>query len=127
MGSEQDKPSTSEGQVACTWDPARQIKPLVNKGGRPKGSRNKDTLFKEMMTLDFQNIAKKDIKKIYKILFEKAQGGDMKAIKVILDRVVPVTKAIDLEDLEKGGLQININVGAMEQDPIDVDFVEVIE
>lgn len=106
--------------------------PVKNKGGRPKGSKNKDTIFKEMMSTKFQNVAKSDIQKVYKILFERAQEGDMKAIKLILDRVVPVTKAVDLAELEKGGLQINIQVGDMknpyaEADAIDADYVEVVE
>ncbi len=100
----------------------------INKGGRPKGSKNKDTLFKELMTHDFQGIAKKDIQKVYRILFDKASQGDMKAIKLILDRVVPVTKAIDLGDIEKGGLKININVSPMEQKPaIEADYAEVVD
>lgn len=100
---------------------------LRNKGGRPKGSKNKDTLFKELMTQDFQQVAKKDILAVYRVLFDKAKNGDMKAIKLVLDRVVPVTKAIDLEELETGGIQININVGEMKTDPaLDVDFVEVV-
>ena len=130
MASKQGKTSSSKGLslkggLASVHDNTA-IKP-INKGGRPKGSKNKDTLFKELMTSDFQQVAKKDIVKVYRILFDKAQKGDMKAIKLILDRVVPVTKAVDLEQLEKGGLQININVGEMTKDTLEVDYVEVIE
>ena len=127
MGSEQDKPSTHKVLTPAQQALEDTIKPLVNIGGRPKGSKNKDTIFKEMMGQKFQGIAKKDILKVYKILFKKAQDGDMKAIKLILDRVVPTTRAIDLEDLEKGGLQLHINIGKLEREaPLDADFVEVV-
>ena len=94
--------------------------------GRPRGSKNKDTLFKELMTGKFQDIAKKDIEKVYSVLFEKAHNGDMKAIKLVLDRVVPITKAVDLADMEKGGLQINISVGEMKGHTIEGE-AEVVE
>ena len=83
--------------------------------GRPPGAKNKDTLFKELMTGQFQDIAAVNVKKTIEVLFEKAQEGDMKAIKLVLDRVVPVTKAVDLADMDKKGLTINISVGSMEE------------
>lgn len=109
---------------------AGEDKPIVvNRGGRPPGAKNKDTLFKEMMSGKFQTVAQKDIAKVYDVLFDRAHKGDMKAIKLILDRVVPVTKAVDLDDLERGGLQINISVGNMEKDPavVDAEYVEIID
>ncbi len=102
--------------------------PVKNKGGRPPGSKNKDTLFKELMAGKFQSKAEKDITKVYEVLFEKAGKGDMKAIKLILDRVVPSTRSVDMEQMEKGGLNINITVGNMEQanvDVIDAEYTEV--
>ena len=82
--------------------------------GRPKGAKNKDTLFKELMTGQFQDTAREKVEKTFHVLFERAHAGDMKAIKLIMDRVVPVTKAVDLADMEKKGLTINISVGNME-------------
>jgi len=96
-------------------------KPLM---GRPKGSKNKDTLFKELMTGQFQDIAVINVEKTIAVLFEKAHGGDMKAIKLIMDRVVPVTKAVDLADMEKKGLTINISVGSMEEAQAEGEIIE---
>jgi len=49
--------------------------PLVkNKGGRPKGAKNKDTLFKELMSGRFQERAKSDIERVYTVLFDKAHN-----------------------------------------------------
>ena len=89
--------------------------PMPARRGRPKGAKNKDTLFKEMMTTKFQDIAQERIEKTFEILFKKVEEGDLKAIKLVLDRVVPVTKAVDLADMEKKGLTINISVGSMEE------------
>jgi hypothetical protein len=101
------------------------------KRGRPPGSKNKDTIFKELMQQDFQALATTEVKKVFNVLFEKAQDGDIQAIKLVLDRVIPVTKAVDLADMEKRGLTVNISVGALEDSPlvtgevIEGDFEEV--
>ncbi len=106
-------------------------KPIVPRGrGRPPGAKNKDTLFKELMTTKFQDIATKDVERTIQVLFEKAKEGDMKAIKIVLDRVVPVTKAVDLADMEKKGLTVNISIGNLEESGQvieDVEYAEVIE
>jgi hypothetical protein len=115
-------------EVAPSGDPLvkgeKQLTPIKPKPliGRPPGSKNKDTLFKELMTGNFQEKAIKDIEKVYEVLFSKAHGGDMKAIKMVLDRVVPVTKAVDADAI-KGGVSISINVGSMEE----AQKVDVIE
>jgi hypothetical protein len=107
--------------------------PMVARRGRPKGAKNKDTLFKELMTGKFQDIAVEHVEKTIAVLFQKAHQGDMKAIKLIMDRVVPVTKAVDLADMEKKGLTINISVGSMEDAQAegaiieDADYTEVDE
>ncbi len=107
------------------------IKPIAPRGrGRPPGAKNKDTLFKELMTSKFQDLATTEVEKAIEVLFKKAHDGDMKAIKLILDRVVPVTKAVDLADMEKKGLTVNISIGNLEdsgQVIEDVEYAEVIE
>jgi hypothetical protein len=90
--------------------------------GRPPGAKNKDTLFKELMTGQFQEKAIEDIEKVYDVLFKKAHQGDLKAIKLVLDRVVPVSKAVDSEAV-RGGVTVSISVGRME----DAQSVEIIE
>ena len=109
-------------------EPAKDI--AKRKPGRPPGAKNKDTLFKELMTGSFQSKAIADIEKVYSVLFEKAHKGDMKAIKMVLDRVVPVSKAVDLADMEKGGITVNVSVGALEgvrEDIEDAEYNEVSE
>ena len=98
------------------------------KRGRPPGAKNKDTLFKELMAGKFQDIAQINIEKTFEVLFEEAHDGNMAAIKMIMDRVVPATKAVDLDDLERKGLTIQISVGNLE-DSVQggVPTAEVIE
>jgi hypothetical protein len=98
-----------------------QDKPIM---GRPKGAKNKDTLFKELMTGSFQETARNKVERTFEVLFEKAHEGDMKAIKLIMDRIVPVTKAVDLADMEKKGLTINISVGNMEDAQVQGEIIE---
>ena len=79
--------------------------------GRPLGSKNKTTLFKEAMKEGFENLLEKEGKAVFMAVVEKAKDGDMSAAKMILDRVVPVTKAVDhtIDGVSgKGGVTINI-------------------
>ena len=105
---------------------------VQRKAGRPPGAKNKDTLFKELMRGRFQDIAEVNVQKTFEVLFEKAHGGDIQAIKLVLDRVVPASKAIDMEALGKrGGLVVNVQIGDLEQaqreqqEAIDAEFTEV--
>lgn len=102
------------------------------KRGRPPGAKNKDTIFKELMTGEFQSLATQEVKKVFGVLFEKAKEGDMTAIKMIMDRVVPASKAIDLEKATSGGITVHISVGSLEDSPLvageiieDAEFEEV--
>src|SRR5512139_2068769 len=87
-----------------------------NLAGRPKGAVNKTTLFKQVMQEGFEKELQRDFKKVLRTVIDKAIDGDMTAAKMLLDRVVPTSKAIDLDDLAKGkGFSININVGSLEE------------
>lgn len=98
--------------------------PVKRKAGRPPGAKNKETLFKELMSGQFQDIAEKNIEKTFSVLFERAHEGDMKAIKLIMDRVIPASKSVDMNDMEKKGLTVNISVGSMEQATIEGEIIE---
>lgn len=88
----------------------------ANLKGRPKGVLNKTTLFKQVMQQGFEEALQKDFHKVLRTVVDKAIDGDMTAAKMLLDRVVPTSKAIDLDDLAKSkGLTISINVGSLEE------------
>lgn len=114
--------SQGNQEIQVNSQPAGTSVPAKRGPGRPPGSKNKDTLFKELMTGQFQSKAIADIEKVYSVLFEKAHAGDMKAIKMVLDRVVPVQKAAD-GTMSKGGITVSITVGSME----DAQAAEIIE
>lgn len=106
-----------------------------NLTGRPKGVKNKTTLFKEAMKEGFENLLEKEAKKVFEAVVSEAKNGNMVAAKMILDRVVPVAKSIDISagDTAKGGIVINIesltaSIGkADEGEVIDIEEAEFTE
>ena len=93
--------------------------PKQLKTGRPKGALNKKTskakIFREQMANHFEKVMEKDFKYVLKNTVEKALDGDMSATKMLMDRVIPVGKAIDLND-NKGTPAISINIGSLIKD-----------
>ena len=100
------------------------MKPL-NPTGRPKGSENKYTMLaREVMSAKAPEIVNKVI--------ERAMDGDVHCLKMCMDRILPVHKAIDPNRV-KNDAQVIINVASLDsiQQSIDVtpedDLVEVEE
>ena len=78
----------------------------ANPGGRPKGSVGKYTaLSREMMSERGPEIVQKVI--------EMAMDGDVHCLKMCIDRILPVHKAVD-PNRTKQQSQVIINVGASE-------------
>ena len=76
----------------------------ANPGGRPKGSVGKYTaLSREMMSERGPEIVQKVI--------EMAMDGDVHCLKMCIDRILPVHKAVD-SSKSKQQSQVVINVGA---------------
>ena len=97
----------------------------LNPAGRPKGSENKYTaLAREVMSSKAPEIVNKVI--------EKAMDGDVHCLKMCMDRILPVHKAIDPNRV-KNDSQVIINVASLDsiQKSIDVtpedELVEVQE
>lgn len=87
-----------------------------NLKGRPKGIKNKTTIFKEAIREGFEEKLMKDGMKVVDAVVAKAIDGDMTAAKLLLDRILPTSKAIDLDQLEKSkGVTISINLGSLEE------------
>lgn len=87
-------------------NPALKKGVVLNPKGRPKGSLNKYTLLaREMMAERGPMIVEKVI--------QKAMDGDVHCLKMCMDRILPVQKAID-PNKAKQQSQVIINVGASE-------------
>jgi hypothetical protein len=92
---------------------SKGMKPL-NPAGRPKGSVNKYTaLARELMSEKSPEIVNKVI--------SKAMEGDVHCLKMCLDRILPVQKAID-STRTKADAQVIINVSSLDsiQQQLDV-------
>lgn len=81
----------------------------------------KKKVFKDQMQAHFERIMSKDFKLILKNVVTQARDGDIQSQKMILDRVIPITKAGNLE----GGTVplININIGSLEESSIDTKVI----
>ena len=104
------KPVTGETGTDIAEKPKRGH----NLKGRPKGAKNKTTIFKEIMQQGFQSSMEKDFADVLKAVISQAKKGDQKAQKMLFDRVIPVSKAVDLDNLGKSGISISIHVGEMD-------------
>ena len=84
--------------------------------GRPKGVKNKQTLVKEAIRGGFDDMLIERGAKLLNMLFDEAiDNKNMQAAKMLMDRALPNSKAIDLDQLEKSrGLTIEIKVGSLE-------------
>ena len=83
------------------------------KGGMPRGYKTKKIRVKEevqdLAVSTFKDMMVERTGHVLERVYEKTQEGDMTACKLWLDRVLPVTKAVD-SDFTAGDLNIQINV-----------------
>lgn len=86
-----------------------------NLAGRPKGSKNAATIFKEAVVQGAEDIFLTNIEKITQVVCQKAAEGDLTAAKMVLDRVIPVKKAVEFGTKDGKDLGINIVVKALEE------------
>ena len=80
--------------------------------GRPKGSKNISTIVQEAVLAKSEKLLLKNFPKIVEKVCELAEKGDMKAAKLIFERVIPARKAIEhlgKTDFGKDGINIIIN------------------
>jgi hypothetical protein len=66
--------------------------------GRPKGAKGRKTRINEMqnfMIRLFSESMLKDFEQLMKVLVERAKEGDMYAMRLILERIIPIRKQIE--------------------------------
>ena len=76
--------------------------PALNPNGRPKGSMNKWTILsREMLTERGPEIVQ--------VIIDRALKGDVHCLKMCIDRIVPQTKAVEINHKkDDGGIIINV-------------------
>jgi Family of unknown function (DUF5681) len=63
-----------------------------NPAGRPRGSLNKSTINARRLAQKFLDEA---VEPVFQKLVEMAKGGDTQAIKLVVERILPVMKAFE--------------------------------
>lgn len=81
-----------------------------NPKGRPKGTKNKETLAKQALEDKSMDLMLRELPKIVQVCIEKAKQGDMNAMKMVLDRAIPTKKAVEYSTKDGKDLGINIIV-----------------
>lgn len=80
--------------------------------GRPKGSKNKSTLFKEILAKEVEEEAVKQFGEVVRKTFELAKAGDTTCMKILWDKFYASQKAIDGET---GGVPVvNISISGID-------------
>lgn len=79
-----------------------------NPNGRPKGAKNKSTVLNEILS-------DRDKDAIIAKVVERAKDGDIQAIKIVMDRIFPSLKAMEISagNADDG---VHINIGSMTTD-----------
>ena len=94
---------------------AREVSNKNLSPGRPKGAKNKTTLFKEAMRNGFESLLETEGEKVFRAVVDKALEGDMTAAKLIMDRIMPVQDVTGAK--ASGNMQVVINVDSMTAQP----------
>lgn len=89
-----------------------------NLKGRPKGAKSKKTLLQEVLINDAQDIMVKHFPKIVEAVVERAKQGDMVAARMVMDRLIPAKKAVEVTGKGGGDFGIKIIVEQIKQEAI---------
>ena len=102
--------------------------------GRPKGSKGGETILREALRTKSEGVILKYFPRIVKTVCEKAEKGDMRAAKMIMDRIIPMKRSVD-EAYGKGtgGITIVVEgsanprltaIGQKQMEVIDIQPIE---
>lgn len=105
MGTYKDpRPKKVDGRKNNKGNPALVKGVVLNPLGRKKGSLNKNTLLARAMMSD------RGVEVVQRVI-DMALEGDVHCLKMCIDRILPVHKAVD-PNTAKTDSQIVINIGA---------------
>ncbi len=75
--------------------------------GRPQGSKGGETILREALRTKSEGVILKHFPAIVKKVCEKAEKGDMRAAKMLFDRILPNKRAVDADAARgTGGITI---------------------
>lgn len=101
-----------------------------NLRGRPKGGKNRATLLQEAVRQNSEALIIRHLPKIVEEVCKQAREGNMIAAKMILDRAIPVKRAVEVTGKDGGDFGVKIiieNLVTYETKEQDVEDAEVIE
>jgi len=87
--------NTSGQQLATTRGFKKGIS--GNPNGRPKGSKNKITLMKLALEGELRAQLKHDAQEILKVAINAAKSGDTAMLKLLIDKMIPTSRAMEDE------------------------------
>lgn len=96
-----------------------------NPAGRPKGSKNRITLMKLALEGELRSSLKSHAQDILDVAIQLAKSGDTSMLKLLIDKMIPTSKA--LEDEVPGKERINIAISRLPQESVLVNGERVIE
>jgi len=91
----------------------KNLNTVGSKRGRPKGSRNKKTILQEAIRTQSEELILKHLPEIIIATVEEAKKGNMQAVKLLLDRVIPPKRAVEFSTKDEDGLKVNIVVESL--------------
>ena len=99
-----------------------------NPAGRPKGSKNKITLLKQMLEVQLREASQSRMPEVLDKAFELALQGDRTMLKLLLE--LHMSKGI--ADMEKASEKVEINITTQPREQVaaetpKADFNEVVE
>jgi hypothetical protein len=75
--------------------------------GRPKGAKGATTILREAVKTGSEEVILKHLPRIVEVVCREAEKGNIRAAKLIMDRIIPPQRAIDDVDRgQAGGIQI---------------------
>jgi len=103
-----------------------EIEPVKRGRGRPKGSKNGRALLQAAINEDWTRLAKRRSRKVFEVLTEKAISGDIQAIKLFMDKILPNAKN-EVQPSEKDGMGVQIIIRSLEREEEKTVDGEVID
>ena len=87
-------------------------KDTAPKAGRPEGSKNKASVFREAVLQKAETKLLKNLDRIVQKTLDLADEGDTACLKILWDRIIPVKH---FGDKERGNTTISITIEGMEK------------